>query len=101
MTTRHDNGILFVLQTNQTLCLRIVSLVNSLLSLVSIIFVLQSVNRFDFKWQSVDQNNLLINVTSIDVLVSISLENDVSEHGKLFSLILVVDRNDHRVVVLD
>ena len=47
------------------------------------------------------EGDLLGDVDSVDVLIAILRERAVSHHGILSACILIVNRDDHRVVVLD
>jgi len=60
-----------------------------------------AVDRFEFEGESIDQGDLLRDVHSVDVLLAVLRERAVGHHGILSTCILVVDRDDHWVVVLD
>ena len=47
------------------------------------------------------KSNLFDDVDTVDVLASVLGEGAVGHHGVLGACILVVDANDHRVIVLD
>ena len=100
MTTWHDESILLLGETNETLLLWIV-VFNCLFSVLCVILTRQSIDRLQLEWKAVDEDDLFVNVASINVLISISLEDHVTQHGVLLALVLVVDRDNHGVVVLD
>ena len=47
------------------------------------------------------KSNLFDDVDTVDVLASVLGEGAVGHHGVLGTCVLVVDTNDHRVIVLD
>jgi len=63
--------------------------------------VSESVDRFHFEWQSIDQNNLLNYVHTVDRTIAILIEGAVCHHGLLRTLILIVDRDNQWIVVFD
>lgn len=58
MRARHNHCVLVCVQTDQALILSRVFYVNLDLAVMSIVLLLQSVDRLDFEGHAIDQHNL-------------------------------------------
>ena len=101
VTARHYKSVLGVRQANQALGVRVV-IFNRLLSIFSVVVIpSHAVNRFQLERETIDEGDLLRHVDPVDVLVTILGEGAIGHHGVLGPVVLIVDRDDHRMVVLD
>lgn len=124
MTAWHDKGVLRIWQADKALSIWIV-IIDCLLAFLSSVIFSHSIDRLELEWQSIDlkqiitgkkkelmrigyeikmwtyKSDLLDNMNAIDVLITIFSEGAVGHHSILGPVVLIVDRNDHWIVIFD
>ena len=101
VATRHYQGILGVRKANEALGVWVVVLDGLMAFLGIVVFRGHPVNRFKLEGQASDERHLLSHVHAVDVLLTVLRERAVGHHGVLGALVLIIHRDDHRVIVLN
>lgn len=102
MAARHDQSIFLLREADEALSVRVL-VIDGLLAFSGVDFVSHPIYRLYLEGQAIDEDDLLDDVHSIDLAGPILEKRAVGHHGILDSrrFLLVVRRDDHRVVVLD
>ena len=101
VAARHYQGVFGVRKANEALGVRVVVLDGLLAFLGFVVIRGHPVNRFKLEGQAADERHLLSHVHAVDVLLAVLRERAVGHHGVLLALVLIIHRDDHRMVVLN